>query len=122
MPIERMAEMTWSSYSPNGQRMSVGRAPVSASILSLQVFTSAMISSAERELKWSCALEWFSSSLPLSTMARACSGYWSAQLPTTKNVHVTPYSFSTSRIFCVLSAPQAASKEMEHTFWSRCTQ
>ena len=36
--------------SPNGQRMSVGRTPVSASILSLQVFTSAMIWSAVREL------------------------------------------------------------------------
>ena len=50
MPIERMVEMTWSSYSPNGQRMSVGRTPVNASILSLQVFTSAMIWSAVREL------------------------------------------------------------------------
>ena len=50
MPMERMAEITWSSYSPNGQRMSDGRTPVSASILSLQVFTSAMIWSAVREL------------------------------------------------------------------------
>lgn len=39
-----------------------------------------------------------------------------------KKVQVTPYSLSTSRIFCVLSAPHAASNEMEHTFWSRWTQ
>ena len=40
----------------------------------------------------------------------------------TKNAAGTSRAFSTSRIFCVLSAPHAASKEIEHTFWSRCTQ
>lgn len=50
MPAERMAEITWSSYSPNGQRISVGRTPVSASMASLQAFTSATIWLALREL------------------------------------------------------------------------
>ena len=38
------------SDTPKGQRISVGRVPVSASSLSLQVFTSLMICSAVREL------------------------------------------------------------------------
>ena len=51
MPISRMAVMTWSSYSPKGQRMRVGRTPVRASILSLQAVTSAWISAVDMELK-----------------------------------------------------------------------
>ncbi len=51
MPRSRMAVMTWSSYSPKGQRISVGRTPVRASILSLQAVTSAWISAVDMALK-----------------------------------------------------------------------
>ena len=122
MPMLFTAFITWSSYSPYGQRKSVGVTPVNSEIFSLQAVMSAMMSLWLSCEKCECVEEWFIISLPFSASARTDSGYLSTQSPTTKKVVFISYLLRMSMSVCVSSLPHAASKDMATTRSSRCTQ
>ena len=122
MPMPRMAEITWSSYSPYGQRNSVGVTPVTAAIFSLQPVMSDTICSSLNCEKCAWLDEWFMTSFPASLSALTDSGYLSTQSPTTKNVVCMPYLSSMSISCCVSSLPHAASNDSATTLSSRWTE